>query len=427
MQAELSDKIAERLAISKNNVSSPVAAYLMTLQIVGEEYLKSNWHLRRGLGRFAGRILRDANADDKKAKHEFLELFTFWMQTGNGTLTAAHSLADLSTAQIIGETRLVQLLTVQNPQVSWQLAKELSIIWRCLPFTALTVMRDKSESNRWLRRRILLSLFMQPALLATKAGRNLWNDLLILEALHQGHVFLTALEVWVRWHFAIGLDLSPLGHEAPNIVDAADHFINGPIGRTLINTSSLQAALSTANAVCSPETARLWDIFAIELDHQIQTHCLEVFAEREGRYGHIRSGILRWIQEGISEVPKINRLMELVQAEDEGVRWAVAAILPVITQNSNESLTSNLLIRLLDDDHPWVLRESLHTYASLWHTVEEDVRITAIKRARNRCQTAKNDGWSASELDEAFTFALSCDPIQREGLEGESVQKSSQP
>jgi hypothetical protein len=92
-------------------------------------------------------------------------------------------------------------------------------------------------------------------------------------------------------------------------------------------------------------------------------------------------------------------LLKLLHCTDEGIRWAVAAeVRNWWMLVSDPDAAMNAVLRLVSDEHPWVVREALQQLVIdplLCQAIGLDI---LIRQAEESMRQAQAEGWETGEL-----------------------------
>jgi hypothetical protein len=349
---------------------------------------QSNWKIRRMFARVVADILASqSDRRGQKLAHRFCEPR---LHTPQGILLLAEAATEHTRAAAkIGASTLRQLLSSRQPQVVWQLLKHWGRVSPILP-AGVTLGDVINSDSALIRRRLLLTRLMKDRT-SLSALRKLLRE---VNNLTEGKLatssdvrFGNALVAWAELNTSIVVPTKrspkfPLlrARDILSLNKHADHDVD-----------------------FNARVAEAIELDCIERDQSrgvYHFHPNESFSE--GRYGYTRNHVRR----AISIVPRDRLgglLEELLRCADEGVRWAVAAELQCWwVRLSEREIAVDIVFRLVEDEHPWIIREILQQLAkdpSLCDSLNPSSLILSAKTSRQAMSSA---GWQIGELDSAM-------------------------
>jgi len=187
------------------------------------------------------------------------------------------------------------------------------------------------------------------------------------------------------------------------------HHNGMDVGQSSIRRQiDLWALLEVAQSAPSPErftdVVRAIDVLCIALDQRqiLGETIVDVERSGEGRYGKIK----RYVKEILLIAGRawtFSTVEQLIESPDEGVRWAVAALLNEWTGNIRESSRrGELLFRLLNDEHPWVFREIISQLSGATTALVGINPVKVFVTVQRRTIAHVKAGWDMNEFQMAL-------------------------
>jgi Restriction endonuclease len=392
LEARLVDE-AGTADFSSNNVNSGIK---LLRRLINIPELYQNWKFRRTLGRIAGEFV-NIKRPDSRQRFQVRELAEHCFEhPDTSILLAVTATSGLYAARAIGAIMLKRLILQKHPQVRWLIMRGWPVVEPVIT-DSFSLPQLLETEDTWLRRRFLLTLIHE-----LRSGNHLKLKSLLVEHLHHDSSvagdtrFEIALRRWLRLKAGIDLYARRLRDISKGNIDLA----------VLINTLKLRRDVDDIHRF----SAAL-DYHCINLDYSSSPESLHIGgAYSEGRYGIIR----QWVEEGLSSVHEdllFAFIDDLLNCADEGVRWAISASmsnwLPKIIKISQRR---KLILKLLNDWHPWVVRESLEQMGrrlSNFHGLDSLEMLTTCSASIGR---AVEQGWDEKEFLRGYLTALAYYP-----------------
>jgi len=302
-------------------------------------------------------------------------------------------------ASTIGSAILRRLLLSSQAQVPWQLFRRWPLISPVAP-DDVNLDEIRRISNLSTRRMIFLAQLPR-----TRTSHHALKLLLggVAEEIGGGgdamnDRFGNALLTWAALNTSIYVPGSTALrdfcriHELLQLASSRGHDIRG----------SLSEHIALALELDSIER----DL--VNAEGGYQPHPSEKYSE--GRYGYTR----HYVRSAYKVVPhdRISALLgDLLYCSDEGIRWAVAAeILNWWALIPDAEGATSVVLRLVSDRHPWVVREALQQLATdplLCQAIGIDLLVQNAEQSRQR---AEGEGYVSSELVVAIKRVAALDP-----------------
>ena len=358
-------------------------------ELESHKLFQLNWKLRRMLARIIGDILgMRVGIQQINAVGSFCERH---MESKKGILLLAEAASEHTVAaSTIGESRLRKLLLSKHPQAKWQLLRRWPIV---SPVISKGIdIEEIMEISDVGAKRMLFLTRLQIDRNSNKALKKLLGS--VRESLCGKSTdapdvrFYNALSAWIMLYTTVDVP--------------SKNFYGVPIIRI---DEGLQAwKLNFQNGVdLIDQVVQALELDSIDRDLLNATGHYLPHPKRysEGRYGYTRY----YVRRALNAIPRDQTselLLKLINCADEGIRWAVAAEILfwwMRVQNSIEA--KNILLRLLSDEHPWVVREALQQLANdpyLCQIIGIDV---LTRHAEESSEIAREKGWEIIELSAA--------------------------
>ena len=369
------------------------------------EYLDANnlfqleWTLRRTLARVIGDVIGLFRAQRQRVIEGFCEPR---LTTRRGVLLLAEAASEhTAAASAIGKPILRRLLTSKHPQAQWQLLRRWPLVSPIVPNGI--DLEEISEAGNVSVRRMLFLTRLQNA-------RNSNVELSkLLGAASEGLIgvpgdsadipFHNALRAWATLNTAVDVSGRSTARSSfwriNEVLQVASW--SGHKSGTLVN-----------------QIAQSLELDSIERDFRnaigsYQTHPHERYSE--GRYGYTRHYV-RWSLRVVPRAHIIALLLKLLHCIDEGIRWAVAAeVRNWWMLVSDPDAAINFVLRLVSDEHPWVVREVLQQLALDPLLCQAIGLNSLIQQAEESMRRAQAEGWETSELVTALRRVAAHVPI----------------
>jgi hypothetical protein len=239
--------------------------------------------------------------------------------------------------------------------------------------------------DQWIRRRFLLTLIRGLRLGNYSKLKSLLVDHVRYDSLAARSTrFEIALKRWLRLKAGIDFyatsrkDISEGHTDLAVLIDALK------LRRNVNDIYRFSAAL---------------DYHCINLDYSSSPEALHVGgAYSEGRYGIIR----QWVEEGLASVHEdllFTFIDDVLKCADEGVRWAISVTMPDwLPKISKITQRRKLILKLLSDWHPWVLRESLEQMGQRLSNFHGLDSLEVLITCSDNIERAVEQGWDEKEF-----------------------------
>jgi hypothetical protein len=358
-----------------------------------------NWKLRRMLSRVIGDVIGFELGNDQQ--HLIGHFCEPRLYTPEGILLLAEAGSEnTAAAEAIGESVIRRILYSSQPQAKWQLLRRWPNVSPVLSNSFnLNQINEVSSVN--LKRMLFLTYLHKEC-----CHHNKLKQLL-------GHVsesrdddpnnftlFHDALVAWLALNTSI---------------DTPSHSTwTGPYLR-INETLQTPNTYSVNDEKNLQRIAQSLELNSIEQDLRnmagnYEPHPTQKYSE--GRYGHTR----HYVRNALVVVPSehiFTLLLKLLCCTDEGVRWAVAAEVrnwwTLIPDSDN---ATSIVLRLINDKHPWVIRETLQQLDAE-PLLCQAIGITNLTRnAVTSRMRVEAEGWNSDELRMAIRRITALDPYQ---------------
>ncbi len=368
---------------------------LKVLQICDEldshEIFQLNWKLRRMLARVVGDVIGlQIGIGNQRLVDRFCEPR---LETPRGSLLLAEAAAEhTAAASVIGAPVLRRLLLSRQPQVPWQLLRRWPLVSPVLS-KDIALEEMMQVSNASIRRMLLLTN-LQGARQSSAALKRFLDG--VRDGLNGKPAavpdvgFHRTLVAWAAMNTSVDSPSRGLRRDSffrvDQLLDIASWSGRG--GDALIH-----------------HVAEALELDSIERDLRnaggdYQTHPNEQYGE--GRYGYTR----HYVRAAFRVAPRHQvgaMLMSLLDCADEGIRWAMASeVLNWWPLVPDRSAAIKMVLRLVGDGHPWVVREVLQqltTDALLCQAIGTRHLAQLAEDSRSR---ANAEGWATAEMSTAI-------------------------
>jgi hypothetical protein len=345
-----------------------------------------DWTLRRTLARVVGDVIGQLGSRQFGLVGHFCEER---LSTRRGVLLLAEAASEHTAAALaIGGPILRQLLLSAQPQATWQLLRRWPLVSPAVPQEV--EIEEIREMGTTSTRRMLFLTRLQVARNSSEALKNL------LSAAEEGvagalsnvaeHPFHRALRAWAAMNTTVDM---PGGRSRRGLllrIEDVLHVASWARSRSDTLTGQIAQAL---------------ELDGIERDLRnavggYQPHPRERYSE--GRYGYTRNYVRRAIRI-VPEDQMSGLLSHLLHCADEGIRWAVGAeVRNWWVRSPDLDAAIDIVLRLVDDEHPWVVRETLQQLAVDPPLCQAIGVGRLVRHAENRRQRAEMEGWETGEL-----------------------------
>jgi hypothetical protein len=378
--------------------SDPSSGIAVLRRLLDVPVFHRDWKFRRTLGRIAGEYIgvRRPNARLRRQIQAFAEHCLDKPNTS--ILLGVAATSSLYAPRTLGTDVLNRLMAQRHPQVRWLIMRGWSVIEPVI-VDAFPLSRLLETDDRWLRRRFMLTLMRNLQSTNRTELRALLTEHVQLDSSVVGNKrFEGALGRWLALNVDIDLFKSKESH--------FDGTMNPDLS-VLLRSLKLRGS---NNDVYSFSAAL--DYYCISLDYYSSSpgtmHIGRIYSE--GRYGIIR----QWVEEGLSSIRRDllpNFLINLLDCADEGIRWAITALLPRWLPNiSAKNIRRELIIKVLTDWHPWIVREGLEQLSqepSYLHGLDPLELLSICSASVDK---AVHQGWAENEFSRGFLKLLSLYP-----------------
>lgn len=378
--------------------SDPGSGIALLRRLLDVPVFHRDWKFRRTLGRIAGAYVgvRRPNSRLRRQIQGFAEHCLEHPNTS--ILLGVAATSSLYAPRTLGADVLSRLMVKSHPQVRWLIMRGWSVIEPVIT-DAFPLSRLLETDDRWLRRRFMLTLMRS----LQSANRTELRALLTEHVRHDSSAvgnkrFEAALGRWL----AINADI--------DLFKSTETDFDGGMNldlSVLIQSLRLRGSI---NDVYSFSAAL--DYHCISLDYYSSSpgtmHIGRIFSE--GRYGIIR----QWVEEGLSSVQRDLLpafLANLLDCADEGIRWAITALLPRWLPNiSAETRKRELIVKVLTDWHPWIVREGLEQLSNRPSYLHGFDPLELLSICSASVDKAVRQGWAENEFSRGFLKLLSLYP-----------------
>lgn len=340
------------------------------------DLFQANWRLRRMLSRVIGDIIGlQLTQGNRVLVGEFCEAHL--ENTRGAQLLAEAASEHTAAAAAVGSPVLRRLLLSPHPLTPWQLLRRWTfvspIIADRVAFEDIVAVKDLS-TRRMLTLTQIHFARRSPIVLKQLLGamKSAYGD---LGSDERSHSFFEAVAAWVATNSSISL----------------------PDSVRLPNTSpQIEQLLYLIDRLDDDEPTLITMIgHALELDSvdrdilNFGTHYQYDSGGRysEGRYGYTRR-IVRRVFQTVSPDSIHPVCSSLLRCADEGIRWAMATELPHWwTRAPDGKESTQTVMQLIGDEHPWVARETLQQLAAdelLCHSIGLTVLAGLAEETRAR-------------------------------------------
>ncbi len=388
LEARLVDE-ASAANFKRSNPSSGIALLRRLLYI---PTFHENWKFRRTLGRIAGEFVSTARHEPKQ-RFQVRDLAEHCLEhPDTSILLAVTATSGHYPARTLGATVLKRLILQKHPQVRWLIMRGWPVVEPVVTdYFSLPSLLETDD--RWLRRRFLLTLIRELHSGNYPNLKSLLTEHIQHDSLVTGNTrFKTALGKWLS--LQAGIDLYPLSRR--DITEASTDLA------VLIHSLHQRQDVNDIHRF----SAAL-DYHCINLDYSSSPEALHISkVHSEGRYGIIR----QWVEEGLASVHEdllFTFISDVLDCTDEGVRWAISASmiswLPKITSIAQRR---ELIFQLLNDWHPWIVRESLEQLGqnpSNFYGLDPLELLTTCSASINR---SVKQGWEEKEFNRGYLKIL---------------------
>ncbi|SHH94669.1 hypothetical protein [Desulfofustis glycolicus] len=355
-------ELKEKTIIEWENISSLKVPSSSELAIICKKLFPSilhdgAWELRRELSHITGDAF--SNIDSKGQLANIVDNFHDVKYSGaEGKIFFATSISKSQKVLFACREQLRTLILEDHPQVSWQIIKQnhsIPILLENIDNLAPLIEKIK---NHWIRRQFLVSLFVWLSRNKQKnKDLNVVIDKIIKEERkHYGDSFLLLLARWLLINFGSSFLQNNHFNIGSKEIDNVYRVIkNRQLNKNLLITPPL----SPSRFEDLKNITELYDLscFNFDLPGTVSTITDQ---EGQGRYGIIVKWISGIINISNKELRK-EALREIVKCNNEGIRWAIAFKLPSLYA-VDQILHDQITRTLLNDLHPWVLRETIGSF-----------------------------------------------------------------
>jgi hypothetical protein len=355
-------------------------------ELHANELFQLDWRLRRMLARVVGDVLGlHLGEEHASLIRSFAEAR---LETRGGQLLLAEAAVEHTrAAAAIGAPVLRRLLLSAQPQVAWQLLRRWPLVSPAMP-DGLEPDEVLSVDSLATRRMLILTQLHE----ARTSSRATTRLLAAARSARAGEPedspearFADALSSWAMLHTSADLGTSAASRKRIVRIDQLLHAGRPAKGGAL-------------NTLVGPAL----ELDSIERDMRnasgdYQSHPQARFSE--GRYGYTRHYVSEAFRSSPSNDDVAPLLMSLTNSADEGIRWGVAAEVPNWWKRVPDfDAGAGVLLKLVSDRHPWVVREALHQVA-MDPMLGRSIGVARLTRLANESVTrAAGEGWDTGEL-----------------------------
>jgi hypothetical protein len=352
-----------------------------------------DWRFRRIIGRIAGEVV-SLSTQGSRQRSKVRELAEQCFEhPDTSILLAVAATSGPHAARTLGATVLKRLILQRHPQIRWLIMRGWSLVEPVVT-NSFPLPRLLETEDRWLRRRFLLTLSRSLRSGNRSTIKGLIVDHLRDDSSAAGNMrFEAALRRWLSINADVNLS-------APTRIDRSK--VNMDLS-VIINRLKSRRDVNDIN-----HFSAALDYHCIGLDYSSSPEALHIGgAYSEGRYGIIR----QWVEEGLASVHKallFTFVSEILGCADEGVRWAISASmsnwLPKITTIRQKR---DLIMKLLNDWHPWVVRESLERLDQNLPNLYGIDPLEILEATSASIERAVEQGWEQQEFLRGYLTVLS--------------------
>lgn len=382
----LEDSLVE--TASKTSFSpGDIASGLSLTKSLGENRLfMQDWRLRRVLGKAINKLLADCpeGFPEDRVIGDLAE--SFLDASPRSIALSIGATGSLAAANRLGLHWIKGLINHSHPQVRWNIAKRWNLLRPLIE--GLFAKEDLPQlTDVWIRRRFLLSIMQSQDIIESRLLGIVSKAAELEASAVRGPAFIRAANDWLRLHSGMTL---------PGI-DTRPTFEVGQ------EVSFMLYRLGEAR-----EDKDLYDFSAyldyrcVSLDYELSRGASEIAGRStgEGRYQIIR----RWVREALENTKSQlrHRLIQyLLECADEGIRWAVAAQPQLWMSQVDSGALSEIIDKLLSDEHPWVVKETIGELAREAPPSRIDA-YKVISHANSSVRSAVNEGWALEEFSSSL-------------------------
>lgn len=346
-----------------------------------------SWKYRRIFSKVLSNIFENSRADDRYRLTELLERA---LGSTDGAISVSAGLTvNRRSAKAVPIEILKKLLNHRHPQVRWQMLREWSLFADQLDDNQdrMIKMAILNSNDHWTRRRLIISLLVQDGKNGFKnvINRNIYKELLNAElAISTGEAFIETVRDWIWTSFGeAGCQILPLPSNTSTNYGVFLREANEPL-----------------------RIARYIGVQCMRLDDDTfrRVEELKLLNRSEGRYGVIRE----WVRNALGSVPtgqSSDLAMRLLEQHDEGIRWAVGVLMPLISTSTDRDAVAAITRKLMTDEHPWIVREGLEFLAKDEAILSRKQNEEMIQIAGGKILYFNQHGWEESEFKDQFLRA----------------------
>ena len=346
------------------------------------------WRLRRMLARVVGDII--GKISEKKKWRIIGKFCESRLDSAEGLQLLAEAASENSNSAIaIGEKILQHIITSTQPQAQWQLLRRWPIISNSLS-SGIDYEYIMELSNKSIKRMFIIANIIEYRKQTKKLKQLLINvikDLKHNSIDKKDNSFQKALIAWMDKHPSISI--SPLKLKTNQNIDTFKDILILMQKDNIFIKSSISERLALSLEIETIEK----DL--INATGQYISHRSKF---SEGRYGITKNQVYQTLSITPDDYA-YSMILNLLNCIDDGIRWGVAATLPtwwVKLWNRNDAL--NIIERLINDEHPWVVREALQQISKDQFLCQAIASDHVISIADNNIMRFKNEGWAIGEL-----------------------------
>jgi hypothetical protein len=314
---------------------------LAICELILEQALGGHWEIRRLIARIAGTALSEIT-EGKDLSRSLDLLREVATPTQEGRIFLATALAQAPHALALSGSPVAALLSAVHPQIPWQIVRNPDCLRRVLADPTMTAIVSERTSDRWLRRQLIATIcnLVQGGELLDPPT-DLLQRLVREEVRDAGPSYL---------YIVRGAEMR--AYASSYLFDRASLACSGSERRFKQNKGMPDLVGHKTSRGISRDFGLEIDLACLRFD---LGGGLPDFHGLQGRYGMILDMIRPSLLSTASDTRR-ESVESLLACESEGVRWGVAHLLPDLAR-VDESLHHIAVTRLLDDWHPWVLRE----------------------------------------------------------------------
>jgi hypothetical protein len=378
--------IEKWLTASNRSSRSGIDLFKALRNILAIDHLRKTWTLRRAIGKAFGNLASELKSEIESDVPLFIDRAA---SDVDYAIVLATAITDSpSAAKALGVHSIKTLEKFTSPELKWHLARAQSVFGAGLGEMYQKVSTDKfdSESNSWIRKKWLQSSVrtaLQWGNAEKEIERSFSHFVARAETRSEIH-FAGALSLWLKLNSdCSSAEKWAITQGAPRYSHGFPEWVERDIASKEPQSSAFDLAVS-------------FDLRCIDLDSIGMGNRQQRFGS-EGRYGVIRKDLLTILESWPTEFTAI--LIEtLLEAGDEGIRWAVLKEIDTWIPNVSPSDGRMIICKGLQDESGWIVREVIEILGdNRAVTYDLDDRST-FAAALGAIDRATKQGWERTSL-----------------------------